>query len=157
MKFFRYFVFSLTLGLLLVTGARAQSSQPIVGNGSSLSSGNGATALQKTKSIFLPSCLSGATVGTNGQTVGQEGGSSGPVGCLQESIRYYTNLLLIALAIGAFFYLLMGAYNYVSAFGDESKIEAAKKTIRAAVIGLILATLAAVIVNQLSQFLQVSP
>lgn len=78
---------------------------------------------------FLPDCL-------------YDNAQDAKADCVQKSIIHFTDLLLMGIALGAFFYLLYGAFLYVSAFGDESKTASAKKTITSALIGVILAVLA---------------
>jgi|GEM_PF-2309608 len=130
----------ISLQLLTVTPVFAQQDAL---NGTS---GQGATAVSGGKSIFLPECLRSADTA---QTAG--------IDCVRESITYYTGLLLFAIAIGAFFYLLYGGFLYVSAFGDEAKTKTAKKAIQYALVGVIIAGLSGLIISWLSSILQVKP
>jgi hypothetical protein len=93
----------------------------------------------------LPPCLRTAD---KAQAAGME--------CVTESIKYYTNLLLLVIGIASFVYILYGAFLYTTAFGDESKIKQAKKTITYALGGIVLATLAWIIVAVLSSILGVA-
>lgn len=104
------------------------------------SSGEGAQAVSRLQ--LLPNCLS-----TNPQTAG--------IGCVSETITHFTSLLLWAIAFGAFIYILYGAFLYTSAFGDEGKIKTAKNVMKYALIGVIIATLANVMVQWLQTVLQV--
>ena len=65
------------------------------------------------------------------------------------------NIIVIAVTaagILATIYIIVGAFQYLTAFGDESKAEEGKKTITWAIIGLVLIILAQVAVAQLWQF-----
>ena len=78
-----------------------------------------------------------------------------------QDIVYLTlnNVLVIALdlaGIVATIYILIGAFNYFTAFGNEEKAETAKKTLTWAIIGLIVIILSAVIVNEIFKFLGVA-
>jgi len=67
--------------------------------------------------------------------------------CIGAGIQYYTALLFFVIGLLAFFYLLYGAFTYMTAFGEEAKAEQAKKIITQAIIGLVLAVLATTIVS----------
>jgi hypothetical protein len=56
-------------------------------------------------------------------------------------------VFLTLVGITALVYIIIGGVRYITAMGEESKIEAAKKNILYAVIGLIVVGLATVIVN----------
>jgi hypothetical protein len=114
-------------------------------SGSGNVSSIGGTGSVSTGSIILPPCLRTAD---SAQTADFE--------CVKESIRYYTDLLLLVLGVASFVYFLYGAFLYTSAFGSEDKIKQAKKTITYALAGIVLATMAWVIVALLSQFLGVN-
>jgi len=75
--------------------------------------------------------------------------------CVEDSIKYYINLLLLVIGVASFVYMLYAALLYTTAFGDENKIKQAKKTITYALIGIVLATLAWTIVAVLSSILGV--
>ena len=75
--------------------------------------------------------------------------------CVLDSVRHYIELLLLLTALGAFGYLLYGAFLYASAFGDEAKATLAKKVITAALIGAALSTLAYLAIMLLAQGLGV--
>ncbi|MEA2020227.1 MAG: pilin [Patescibacteria group bacterium] len=59
-----------------------------------------------------------------------------------EGMRYFINNLINAVMIIAglllFFYLIFGGFQYLTAGGNEDAIESATKTIRNAVIGLLI-------------------
>lgn len=74
--------------------------------------------------------------------------------CVSESIIYYTGILLVLIAIGAFLYILYGAFLYVTAYGDEAKTKQAKEAIKYAIIGMIIAILARLAVALIKNFLQ---
>ncbi|UMX47785.1 MAG: pilin [Candidatus Nealsonbacteria bacterium DGGOD1a] len=66
---------------------------------------------------------------------------------LEEVLINVRNLFFGAVIIASVFMILWGAFQYVTSSGDEKKTETAKKTITYAVIGLIVAGLAATIVS----------
>lgn len=66
------------------------------------------------------------------------------------------NLIVIGLDVAgilATIYIIIGAFAYLTAFGDESKVETGKKTITWAIVGLVLIILAQVAVGQIFQLL----
>lgn len=66
---------------------------------------------------------------------------------LEEVLINVRNLFFGAVIVASVFMILWGAFQYVTSSGDETKTETAKKTITYAVIGLIVAGLAATIVS----------
>jgi len=67
------------------------------------------------------------------------------------------NIIQTALMIVAYvtiIYLLIGGFRYMTSAGDQSGMTAAKKTITNAIIGLIIALLAASIVNAVAGLLK---
>lgn len=61
-------------------------------------------------------------------------------------------LLLDAAGILAAIFIIIGAFQYLTAFGEESKAEEGKKTLTWAIIGLVVIILAQVAVGELWQF-----
>lgn len=62
--------------------------------------------------------------------------------------------MLVALAgIALFAYLLMGGFQFVTAGGDKVQIDGAKKTITNAVIGIVIMSVAFLLVKILSAIL----
>ena len=57
------------------------------------------------------------------------------------------NILLIAAVVLALFFLIYGGIRWILSGGDKAKVETARQTIVAAIIGLIVAFLAYFIVN----------
>ncbi|HSX41763.1 MAG TPA: hypothetical protein VLE93_00245 [Candidatus Saccharimonadales bacterium] len=74
--------------------------------------------------------------------------------CLGAGISFYTSFLALIVSVVAFFYLLYGAFIYITAFGDDSKATQAKKVITQAIIGLVLAALAYTIISIVNTILQ---
>lgn len=109
-----------------------------------ISTDQGVEALQEGGSL-IPPCIRTA-----------EGSRKSNADCVTQSIVFYTNILLVVIAIGAFLYMLYGAFLYATAFGDDSKIGLAKKTITHAIIGIIIAGMSALLVALLKSLLQVS-
>lgn len=95
--------------------------------------------------IILPPCLRTADAAQNAD-----------FSCVQQAIAYYTRILTLAIGIAAFLYLLYGAFQYVSAFGDESKATSAKKTIQYALIGILIASFAFIAVELIKDALGVT-
>lgn len=75
------------------------------------------------------------------------------VSCITDSITHFTSLLLFGVAFGSFVYLLYGAFLYTTAFGDEKKVEQGKKSITFALVGIVIATLAYLLVQLLKNVL----
>lgn len=57
-------------------------------------------------------------------------------------ISSVVTILLIAAALIALFFLILGGIRWITSGGDKSKVESARNTIIAAIIGLIIALLA---------------
>lgn len=70
-------------------------------------------------------------------------------GILINGIR----LLLLIAGAAAVIYIILGAYNYLTALGDEKRAETAKNTITWAIIGLVVIFLSAILVSYLWNFL----
>ena len=64
---------------------------------------------------------------------------------LGEAVSTIISVIFFVAALAAFFFILWGAVNYVTAGDDSSKTEAARKRITNAVVGLILVALVYVI------------
>lgn len=131
------------VGLLL--GAGSVSAQ---GN---LSSGEPLENLGSGKSFLIPECLQKAEQVRT--TTGVKTSTSAD--CVTDTITFYTNLLLLVVAIGAFLYMLYGAFLYATAFGEDTKATQAKKVVTHAIVGIILAGLSAVLVQLVKSLLQV--
>lgn len=56
-------------------------------------------------------------------------------------------ILLTAVAFVAVFFIIKGGFNYMTSQGDSGNMAKAKQNVQNAIIGLIIAMLAAVIVN----------
>lgn len=78
-----------------------------------------------------------------------------------ESIKgLIKNVTDFALLIGggiAVLYLILGAYWYFTAFGNEEKATKAKTTITWAVIGVVVIILSKVIVSEIFKFIAENP
>jgi hypothetical protein len=75
------------------------------------------------------------------------------LGCVTSSITYWTDRLFVVVALVSFFYLIYGGFMMVSAFGNEQKYTEAKQTVLYAVIGMIVATLAGLIIHLFTSLL----
>ncbi len=76
--------------------------------------------------------------------------------CVYQSLLHYINLLLVIVAIAAFFYIVYAGIQMATAYGNESKYAQAKHGITNAIIGIIIATLAFVIVTFFTNLLGVN-
>lgn len=67
--------------------------------------------------------------------------SPGPMGDLTfgKIIAWVFAIFFVGIAMFALYYLLMGAFNWVSSAGDEKKLAGARQTIMNAMIGVVLA------------------
>lgn len=73
-------------------------------------------------------------------------------GCLLGSLSYYIELLIILVAVAAFFYIVYAGIQMATAFGNEGKYTAAKNTLLHAIIGIIVASMAYTIVSFTTSF-----
>ena len=73
--------------------------------------------------------------------------------CLTDSLVYWLRLLLYITVAASTIYVFVGAFQMVTAYGNESKYAAGKTTITYALIGLAIGVLALVIVNFFILFL----
>ena len=82
-------------------------------------------------------------------------GGEGPAGKgrFGDLVAVIINVALLAIASVAVIFLIVGAYRYITAHGNEEKSEAAKKTMTAAIWGLIIVILAAAIITIISRIL----
>ncbi len=72
--------------------------------------------------------------------------------CVLGSLSYYIELLLILVAITAFFYIIYAGIQMATAFGNESKYTAAKATLLHAIIGIVIASLSYTVVSFVTSF-----
>ncbi|MFA6493385.1 MAG: pilin [Patescibacteria group bacterium] len=73
-----------------------------------------------------------------------------------NSNSLFNNVLNISLSLAtgiAMIYLIIGAYGYFTAFGNEERANKAKTTITWAIVGLVVIILARVIVSQVVKLL----
>lgn len=86
--------------------------------------------------ILIPLLSTHAATG-----IAVDSGSS--IDTLPAFLEWFINVFLIGImGLLAFICLLIGGFTYLSAGADTAKAEKGKKTISAAIIGLILASLA---------------
>ena len=74
------------------------------------------------------------------------------IGCI---IPLITNLIKAVVSLGAvalFIMLLVGGFNFLFSAGDQKKLEAARGTVTQAIVGIIIMTLAFVILRTISVF-----
>ena len=68
-----------------------------------------------------------------------------------------TNITTLALGLAgavAVIFIIIGAYGYLTAFGNEEKATKAKTTITWAIVGLVVMILARVLVSAIMNFIQ---
>jgi TRAP-type C4-dicarboxylate transport system permease small subunit len=73
-----------------------------------------------------------------------------PVGAannLGELITQFLNIAIGAAALLSVFVLIFSGYMYITASGDETKIEKASKSLTYAIVGLAIAFIAVLLVN----------
>ncbi len=101
-------------------------------------------------SLALPAA---AQVSVNPCPNGNTGGTNFNVLCTLTAnntgsiIASAVTILLIAAALIALFFLIVGGIRWITSGGDKSKVESARNTIIASVIGLIIALLAYFIIT----------
>mgnify|MGYP001617520286 CR=1 FL=1 len=82
---------------------------------------------------------------------GIPGGGFSPTG--QNILVAFVSLLLLIAAVLAIIFLLLGGIRWITSAGDPKGVEAARKQITYAIIGLIVAFLGFIIVNIVGDFL----
>lgn len=72
----------------------------------------------------------------------------------------FNNVFHIALALAggiAMIFLILGAYGYFTAFGNEERANKAKLTITWAIVGIVIIILSSVIINEIIKLLTNTP
>ena len=80
-------------------------------------------------------------------TVKESMGCSSTEAALPETIKNILNFVVGVGGLVAVIYVVIGGYGYMTSQGDSAKLQKAKSTILYAVIGLVICSLAFVIVN----------
>jgi TRAP-type C4-dicarboxylate transport system permease small subunit len=82
--------------------------------------------------------------------------TSGPdaINAIPAFIASITDIILLIVGSLATLYLIIGGYQYITATGNPEKIEKAKKTITYSIVGLIVSSLAGLIVHYLDPFIR---
>lgn len=110
-----------------------------------------------------PDCVKQAIGAANGdvQTIGLNAGFG--FSTIGQALNTVISIIFLVAGLAAFVYILLGAFNYLTAGDDTAKTEKARKMITNAVVGLILVALVYVIwlvvinlVPGLSQFFSAS-
>lgn len=70
---------------------------------------------------------------------------------VSDVIRFIINLLVVIAVIASLVYLIYGGLRWVISGGDKEKVEAARKTVVAAIIGLVVVLLSWVIITVVMQ------
>ncbi len=76
---------------------------------------------------------------------------------ISELIRNVSDLALLLAGGIAVIYIIIGAYGYLTAFGNEEKVNKAKITITWAIVGVVVIILAKVIVTEVFNILTPNP
>ncbi len=89
------------------------------------------------------------------KTLGGGGNSAGPeaIGNLIGSI---VGVLLIFSFVGAFFYMLLGGFDWITAGGDKTKLQGARDKITNALIGLIVVAASWAVMMLVGNFLGIT-
>lgn len=95
-----------------------------------------------TNSIPIDPCPNGSTGGTNFSILCSLNANN-----IGSVISGVITILLIAAAIIALFFLIWGGIRWITSGGDKSKVDEARKTIIASIIGLVIALLAFFIIT----------
>jgi hypothetical protein len=90
-------------------------------------------------------CLQGAIGAANGGNSQIDLGAGFGFGSIQQALSTVISLIFLVAGLAAFVYILLGAFNYLTAGDDSGKTEKARKMITNAVVGLILVALVYVI------------
>lgn len=67
----------------------------------------------------------------------------------------FSNIVSIAIGLAGIVFFIMfvvGGFNYLTASGDEGKVQGARKTLTYAIFGLVLIALAYLIIRLISDF-----
>jgi glucose uptake protein GlcU len=72
-------------------------------------------------------------------------------------IHNATGMALSIAGVVAAIYIVLGAFQYFTAYGDEAKAEAGKKTLTWAIIGLVFVIVGQVVLGEIWQFLSGRP
>lgn len=89
------------------------------------------------KDVFRPENLPKGTAALNGTTESK----------ITALFAFATDLILYASGAVAVFFLVLGGIQYITSLGSQDRMDAAKKTIKFAVIGLVAVILAYAIVT----------
>lgn len=76
---------------------------------------------------------------------------------VSDLIHNATTIALDVAGMVATVYILIGAFNYLTAFGSEEKAAAGKTTITWAIAGLVLIILAQLVVFEIFNFVTATP
>ncbi len=87
--------------------------------------------------------------------MGWEAGAKTPVPSLTQVALNVLNFLLSLVGVIALIMLIIGALTYITATGDEERIDKGKKIIKYSIVGLVVALGSLVIVKQLALFFSV--
>mgnify|MGYP001591208055 FL=1 len=66
---------------------------------------------------------------------------------IAELISFIVQILLVVAGSIAVIYLIVGAYRYITAHGNEEQMESAKKTMTGAIVGLVIIALAFAVIT----------
>lgn len=72
---------------------------------------------------------------------------------ISQLIKNAIDLALYLAGALAVIYLIIGAYQYFTAFGDETKADAGKKTITWAIVGVVIIILSKIIIGEVWRLL----
>lgn len=74
------------------------------------------------------------------------------IGCLEPLFANFVQSLIGLAAVALFIMLLFGGYKFLFSSGDQKKLESAKGTITAAITGLVIMSVAYLIILTIQTF-----
>lgn len=83
------------------------------------------------------------------------GGVPSGNGAVQTFINGFIDLILIVVSIASLFYLIYGAFKWMTSGGDQEKLAAARMAIIYSILGLVVSFLSFLIIKVIGQFLGV--
>ena len=90
-----------------------------------------------------------------GYTIQAPSGIPSGSGAVQVFINGFIDLILIFVTLASFFYLVFGAFKWMTSGGDNEKLANAKLAITYSILGLVISFLSFLIIKVIGQFLGV--
>ena len=74
------------------------------------------------------------------------------IGCLEILFKNFVQSLIAFAAVALFIMLLVGGYKFLFSAGDPKKLESARGTITSAIVGIVIMSLAYLIIFTIQKF-----